>query len=285
LELLLMLTILTLLIGCFSTSAGPENENVDVTVVEAKNVTLGAAAAAGDCTQAKNVCPDYSPSWVAACPAGERCLQFTNASATETVALSYQIGCNGDGTPGAPQCNCATGPALLPGASMYFTIVDANYTSCLPSWQPACLTAGLAVIANATTASCAAGTRVEFTAGNSGDPYGHFDNYDIDAELTKDGGQFYSIPVALAPNLTCANDYQNHDCRPLGCTSSTCEDAYITPTSGTCPDGRSPQVGCQDTFSGNGDGGAGSGVGFMVTYYPATSASCGGAIPCNAATP
>jgi len=241
--------------------------------------------ASGDCTKAKNVCPDYAPSWVTACPAGERCIAFTNASATETVALMYQIGCNGNGEPGAPQCSCTTGPVLAPGGSRYFTIVDGNYASCLPSWQPPCLTAGLAVIANATTASCAAGTRIEFTAGNAGNPFSGFDSYDIDAEKTKDGGQFYSIPVSFAPDLVCANDYVNHDCRPLGCASPTCADAYTTPTSGTCPDGRSPQVGCQDSYSGNGQGGPGTGVGFSVVYYPATSASCGGAIPCNAAAP
>ena len=99
----------------------------------------------------------------------------------------------------------------------------------------------------------------------------------IDTEPVNGGGVFYSIPVAFPPDLTCANDYQNHDCRPLGCTSPTCPDAFLTPTSGGCPDGRSPAVGCMDTFSGN--------KGFIVTYYPATSASCGGAIPCNAAAP
>jgi mRNA-degrading endonuclease toxin of MazEF toxin-antitoxin module len=245
--------------------------------VVVSDVKVEATLPAVDCAAAKNTCPDYAPSWVTACPAGERCLTFTNASPTETVALSYQIGCNGDGTKGAPQCDCTNGPVLAPGVSSYFVIVNGDYTSCLPSWTPACLTAGLAVIANATTASCAAGTRVEFSAGNAGDPYGKFDSYDIDIEPTKGGGQFYSIPVAYAPNLVCADDYANHDCRPLGCTSETCPDAYSTPTGGTCPDGRSPQVGCQDTFNKN--------VGYTVTYYPTTSASCGGAIPCNAATP
>lgn len=172
---------------------------------------------------------------------------------------------------------------IAPGRSAYFTIVNGDYTSCLPSWTPPCLTAGLAVVANATTASCATGTRIEFTAGNSANPYGKFDSYDIDAEPVKGGGQFYSIPVAFVPDLVCANDYTNHDCRPLGCTSPTCPDAYTTPTSGTCPDGRSPQVGCQDSFSSDGNGQPGAGVGFTVTYYPTTSASCGGAIPCDAA--
>jgi hypothetical protein len=274
-----MYTALVLVLAaCSGSKPAPVPTEVPPTPeVVVASVHVAVTAGSGDCTQAKNTCPDYAPSWVAACPAGERCLTFTNASTTETVALSYQIGCDGNGEPGAPQCSCATGPVLAPGASQFFVIVDGNYASCLPSWTPACLTAGLAVIANATTASCASGTRVEFTAGNSGDPYGQFDSYDIDIEPTKDGGQFYSIPVAYAPDIVCANDYANHDCRPLGCTSNTCPDAYSTPTGGTCPDGRSPQVGCQDTFSGNN--------GFTVTYYPATSASCGGAIPCNAAAP
>jgi hypothetical protein len=210
-------------------------------------------AAAADCSKAKNTCADYSTSWVASCPAGSRCLTFKNNSPTETVALSYQIGCNGDGTPGAPQCSCTSGPMLAPGASSFFVIIDGDYASCLPSWTPSCLTAGLAVIANATAASCAAGTRVEFTAGNSADVYDHMDSFDLDIEKA-----FYSIPVTFTPDITCATDHANHDCRPLVCDSSTCPDAYSDPTSGGC--GYSPQVGCQDTFSQN--------VGLTVTYYP-----------------
>jgi hypothetical protein len=234
-----------------------------VTVVDAP-VTV--AAAAGDCSQAKNVCSDYAPSWVAACPEGQRCLTFTNANPTETVLLSYQIGCNGDGTKGAPQCDCTTGPSLAPGASMYFVIVDGDYASCLPSWQPACLTAGLAVLANVGTATCAKGTRVEFTAGNSGDPFGKSDFWNIDIE--KD---WYSIPVAMKPDLTCATDHANHDCRPLVCDSATCPDAYDQPTSGGC--GYSPQDACQDTFSGD--------KGVTITYFPVSGKSCQDATPCK----
>ena len=229
-------------------------------------------AVATDCQGAKNTCPDYAPAWTDACMEGTRCLAFTNSSATDTVALSYQIGCNGDGTAGAPQCNCTTGPELAPGATMFFTVTDGDYTSCLPSWTPACLTAGLAVIANVTTADCTKGTRVEFTAGNSADIYGKFDSYNIDVE--KD---FYSIPVSYEPDLDCAVDHANHDCRPLWCGKADCPDAYLTPTTGGCADDRSPQGSCQDTF--------GDAKGYTVTYFPAgcdatTCPSCEDAKAC-----
>jgi hypothetical protein len=238
----------TFLLACFS-SGPPETPR-------------GLLAAAPDCGKAKNTCPQYAPSWVKRCPEGERCIAFENQCSTP-VALAYQIGCNGDGTPGAPQCDCTEGPVLAVGETMRFQIADGNYTSCLPSWTPPCLTAGLAVLANPNTASCTQGTRVEFTAGNQGDPYGRFDSYNIDAE--KD---WYSVPVKFAPDLTCAVDHANHDCRPLWCGSATCPDAYATPTSGGCPDGRSPQGGCQDTF--------GRGLGYTVTFCPAdcTAESC-----------
>lgn len=223
-----------------------------------------------DCSKAKNTCPDYSTSWVASCPDSARCITFHNAC-TEPVALAYQIGCNGDGTKGAPQCDCTTGPKLGPGAVAYFQVVNGDYTSCLPSWTPSCLTAGLAVLANANEASCTTGTRIEFSAGNSADSYDHLDSYDIDVE------KGFSLPVSFAPALACANDHLNHDCRPLWCGSSTCPDAYATPTTGGCPDGRSPQAGCQDTFTGSN--------GFVMTYCPAncspsTCPSCQEAVPC-----
>jgi len=203
------------------------------------------AAAAGDCTQAKNTCASYAPSWSGACPEGQRCIRFKNSCPT-AVNLSYQTGCNGDGTKGAPQCDCTAGPVILPGSYVTWTIVDGNYASCLPSWTPACLTAGLAVLATTGAASCTTGvTRIEFTAGNSADPYGKFDSYDLDVE------KGFGVPVLFGPEIPCAHDTANHDCRPLVCDSATCPDAYSTPTSGGCPDGRSPQVGCQDTFSGN----------------------------------
>lgn len=211
-------------------------------------------SATTDCTGAKNTCTDYAPYWQSSCPDGSRCIAFTNLC-TETVALSYQVGCNGDGTPGAPQCDCTSGVKLTNGGHVFWEIVDGNYTSCLPSWQPPCLTSGLAVLANFESQSCATGTRIEFTAGNSADPYGHFDSYNLDVE--KD---WYKVPVRFKPDLTCANDNSNHDCRPLYCNSKDCPDAYQTPTAGGCSDNRSPQANCQDTFS-NPDG-------YTVTFCP-----------------
>jgi len=212
-------------------------------------------ASAGDCTKAKNTCPTYAPSWASACPTGRRCITFVNAC-VEPVALAYQVGCDGDGKPGAPQCDCTTGPLLAPGRSTTWTIVDGGYTSCLPSWKPACLTAGLAVLANPKTPTCTKGTRVEFTAGNTADVYDHFDAYNVDVEK-----EWYSVPVHVSPDLSCAHDSANHDCRPLWCGDKACPDAYATPTTGGCPDGRSPQAACQDTFSGP--------AGYTVTFCPA----------------
>ena len=218
----------------------------------------------------KNVCPDYSSAWSEACPEGQRCLTFVNASATDVVALSYQVGCNSDGTAGAPQCNCAAGPALAPGASAFFLVTNGNYApGCPAEWGPPCLTEGLAVIGNRSVGSCASGTRFEFTAGNLADPYGKFDAWDIDVEKG-----FYSVPVEVVPDLECAEDHANHDCRPEVCFSGDCPDAFDTPTSGSCPDGRSPAVGCQDTFN--------LSRGVTVTWFPAASqdVSCRDAEPC-----
>lgn len=231
-----------------------------------------AVTEATDCSQAKNTCPDYSKSWVDTCPEGQRCVTFKN-QCVNPVMLAYQIGCNGDGTAGAPQCNCATGPTIASGSSASFQIVDGDYESCLPSWTPDCLTAGLAVLVNNGVSSCTSGTRLEFTAGNKANPYGKFDSYDIDVEKT-----FYSIPVEFSPNLECAVDSANHDCRPLWCGSASCPDAYSTPTEGGCADGRSPQAGCQDTFSKN--------LGYTVTLCPTTCSSescpsCQDAISCG----
>lgn len=228
-------------------------------------VDLELKAAQTDCKDAKNVCPDYSTAWVDACPEGKRCITFKN-SCTEPVALAYQIGCNGDGTKGAPQCDCTNGPTVQPGTSSFFVITDGDYDSCLPSWQPPCLTAGLAVLANPSSHSCTTGTRVEFTAGNSANVYGKFDSYNIDTEK-----EFYSVPLSFKPDLTCAVDHANHDCRPLYCNSKSCPDAYNTPTTGGCPDGRSPQGSCQDTFS--------KPAGYTVELCPADCATTGGSCP------
>lgn len=124
---------------------------------------------------------------------------------------------------------------------------------------------GLAVIANyaGEGGSCTKGTRVEFTAGNHLDPYGKFDSYDIDVEK-----EWYSMPVTFAPNIMCAHD-SGLDCRPLWCNSSDCPDAYRTPTTGGCSDGRSPQGSCQDTF-----GNFGTQSGYTVVFCPAEGKSC-----------
>jgi len=218
---------------------------------------------AGDCSQAKNVCPDYSTGWVESCSDG-RCIEFRN-SCENAVALNYQIGCNGDGTKGAPQCDCTAGPVLQKGKSVYWKVIDANYTSCLPSWQPPCLTAGLAVMANPETGSCTTGTRFEFTAGNQGDPYGKFDNYNLSTQQ-----QWYAVPVHVKPDFDCANDTASHDCRPLWCNEMDCPDAYTSPTGGGCPD-RSPQVGCQDTFNRS--------KGLLVEFCPKGCAKTGAECP------
>ena len=221
-----------------------------------------ATATANGCQGAKNTCADYAPYWYAVCPPSARCIAFKN-SCTDTVALAYNIGCDGDGDPGAPQCACSVGPILGSGATAYWKITDGNYGSCLPSWKPPCLTAGLAVLANNGSSDCSRGTRVEFTAGNSADPYGKFDSYNLDIQK-----KWFSLPVKITPNIGCANDHVNHDCRPLWCGDAKCPDAYATPTNGGCADGRSPQAGCQDTFSGS--------KGYAVEYCPTgcTSSSC-----------
>jgi hypothetical protein len=212
-----------------------------------------------------NTCTTYPEYWKSACPPGERCITFKN-NCSQPVSLYYEIGCNANGIPGAPTCDCTEGPTIAAGQSVYWQIVDANdNSSCVPKVTPACLTSGLAVIANyaGEGGSCTKGTRVEFTAGNHLDPYGKFDSYDIDVE--KD---WYSMPVTFAPNIMCAHD-SGLDCRPLWCNSSDCPDAYRTPTTGGCSDGRSPQGSCQDTF-----GNFGTQSGYTVVFCPAEGKSC-----------
>ena len=215
-----------------------------------------------------NVCTDYTTSWGASCPTGSRCLTFTNAC-PYNVALTYNVGCNSDGKPGSPQCGATAGPILTPGEGVNWLIVDSDTPQQACDWSPACLTSGLAVMANANTYSLTSGTRIEFTSGNSANEYARFDSYDIDIE------KGYSVPVSFAPVLhgNCAHDSTGHDCRPLWCDAADCPDAYSSPTGGGCPD-RSPQAGCQDTFSDEG------GSGFTVTLCPASGASCQDAIPC-----
>lgn len=218
----------------------------------------------------ENTCPNYAPSWVPACPAGARCIEFRN-SCPETVSLAYNVGCNSDGSAGSPQCACTPGATLAPHASMFWVVVDGAFKEVPPAaWTPACLTEGLAVLVNAgSTPACTTGSRVEFTAGNSLNPFGKADYYNIDVE--KD---WYSVPVSFRPNLPngCAIDHAAHDCRPLWCASDACPDAYATPTKGGCRDGRSPQAACQDSF--------GKSLGYTVEYCPASGTSCQDAAAC-----
>jgi len=223
--------------------------------VNCTNTTVEEAAV---CT---NDCPDYSTSWSTSCPTGSRCIKIVNNCA-EPITLTYNVGCNGDGTAGSPQCACTQGPTLAEnGGTIYWPIVDGDYTSCTP-YTPSCLTEGLSV----TTKPDCSGTRVEFTAGNAANEYGRFDSYDLDIENGYSG-----VPVTIAPALTCANDNANGDCRSVYCGEAGCPDAYSTPISGGCP-GMSPQVGCQDTFSDN--------VGYTVTFCAAAQAYCGSAPAC-----
>lgn len=220
--------------------------------------------------QCNNTCTTYPQSWQTSCPAGERCIEFRNSCPT-AVVLSYQIGCNGDGRPGAPTCNCTQGPTLQSQQRAHWQIVDVDDSStCVPKVAPPCLTSGLAVVVNdaAVGLDCTAGTRVEFTAGNQADDFGKFDTYNIDVE--KD---WYGIPLVFRPDLACAHD-AGLDCRDLWCNAPQCPDAFITPTAGGCSDGRSPAAACQTTF-----GLFGQASGFVVEYCPSACATTGGACP------
>lgn len=228
-----------------------------------------------DC-DTQNTCPDYSVYWQDSCPDGQRCIKFMN-NCTQDITLSYQVGCNAGGTPGAPQCNCTQGPTLQGptlgknGGVIYWQIVNGNYDpNCPSSYLPACLTAGLTVMANSTSgADCTQGTRVEFTAGNSGDIYGKFDSYNISTQGDA-GGTWYSVPVVFEPDPSVTDPYDpsNLNCRPLYCNSLQCPDAYLTSTTGGCPDSRSPQGNCNTTFS--------KSTGYLVELCPSncTATSC-----------
>lgn len=222
-------------------------------------------ALASDCN---NSCNNYPQAWKSACPAGERCIEFKNSCAYD-VTLSYQVGCNKNGQPGSDQCNCTLGPTVKAGSSHYWEITDADDANCNPAVQPACPTVGLAVLVNTGAGKdCATGTRVEFTAGNSADPYGKFDSYNIDVEK-----KWYSVPTLFKPDVTCSHTTAL-ECRPLWCNQTDCPDAYSKPTDGGCADGRSPQGSCQDTF-----GNFGSPAGFTVELCPSKCATTGGKCP------
>jgi len=229
---------------------------------------LPAASTSEVAATCNNTCTTYPQAWVTSCPAGQRCITFKN-SCSFGVTLSYQIGCDANGQPGAPTCNCTKGPQIAAGGTAYWQITDINDSSkCVPKVSPACLTSGLAVMINQGTAmNCTGGTRVEFTAGNSADPYGKFDSYDIDVEKT-----FYSVPTLFKPDGSCSSTGAL-DCRPLWCNSNSCPDAYDTPTTGGCPN-RSPQASCQNSF-----GNFGTASGFTVELCPASCATTGGKCP------
>lgn len=211
-----------------------------------------------------NDCPDYTSFWQDTCPPGARCIEVRN-NCTTPVGVTYNVGCNGDGKPGAPQCACTAGPTLAAGASTFWEIVNGDFESCDP-WTPSCLTSGLSV----TFKPDCSGLRAEFTAGNAADPYGRFDSYDLDVQNGYGG-----IPVTFNPNLLCAIDSANHDCRKLYCDTAFCPDAYSSPTGGGC--GYSPQVGCQDTFDRS--------KGYTITLCAEWQPSCTDALHCPTATP
>ena len=226
---------------------------------------IAPATAADSCN---NTCTDYPAAWGTSCPEGQRCIAFKN-SCSFAINLSYQIGCDADGNPGAPQCNCTDGPSIASGGTAYWTITDVDdSSSCVPKNKPACLTSGLAVLVNQAPAqTCTGGTRVEFTAGNHADTYGKLDSYNIDVEKT-----WYSVPLVFKPDAPCSSTGPL-DCRPLWCNSTDCPDAYSAPTTGKCT-ARSPQAACQNSF-----GNFGSASGFTVETCPSQCPSTGSTCP------
>jgi hypothetical protein len=251
--------------GLISLQTGKTAENVFGSIAYAASPEL----LESDCNT-KNKCEDYSIYWKDSCPLGERCIEFKN-SCTKDITLSYQIGCNADGTRGAPQCDCTEGPTIKSGKFKYWQIVNGNYDPTCPAyWEPACLTGGLAVMANAGSgADCSQGTRVELAAGNSGNIYGKFDSYNISTQGDAGGG-WYSVPVVFKPSPAVADPYDSTklNCRTLYCNSLECPDAYLTPTTGGCFDNRSPQGNCAPTFS--------KSSGYLVEFCPSncTTTSC-----------
>lgn len=225
-----------------------------------------------------NTCTDYAVYWVDACPAGERCLTFKN-SCSQDIFLMYNVGCNSDGTAGSPQCNCTMGPKLEKnGGVKYWKIVDGNYPSDASTYEPACLTESLQVMANYEQNECVLGTRIEFTAGNSSDPYGKFDSPNISTQANanpRPEGTYYSVPVSFKPDIACSQDsFNDCGCRPLYCNEIDCPDAYLTPTTNGCSNCDEPGVGCQTTF-----GNFGSAAGFTIEYCPDDCQTTGSPCP------
>ncbi len=225
-----------------------------------------------------NTCTDYTVYWMDECPPGERCLTFKN-SCSKDIFLMYNVGCNSDGTAGSPQCGCTMGPKLgANGGVKYWKIVNANYSSGSSTYEPACLTESLQVMANYEQNQCTLGTRIEFTAGNSSDPYGKFDSPNISTQGSanpKPDGTYYSVPVSFRPDITCSQDLSNAcGCRPLYCNEIDCPDAYLTPTTNGCSNCDAPGVGCQTTF-----GNFGAPAGFTIEYCPDDCQTTGGPCP------
>ena len=202
------------------------------------------------CDAALNICADYSGSWRESCAPDGRCLRFKN-SCPKSVALSYEIGCNGDGSPGAPQCSCEHGPVVETGQSVYWQIVDADYEECLPSFKPACLTRDLLVIANYEP-SCTGGSLVGFDSGNRADSYHQWDSYNLNFP----GGSSATpqappagIPSSFRPDLTHPASGQRHDCKSAWCNAADCCNEEIGPlTAAECPRLRPPSTSCDDAF-------------------------------------
>ena len=225
-----------------------------------------------------NTCTDYTVYWMDECPPGERCLTFKN-SCSQDIFLMYNVGCNSDGTAGSPQCNCTMGPKLgKNGGVKYWKIVIANYTPGSSTYEPACLTESLQVMANYEQNQCTLGTRVEFTSGNSSDPYGKFDSPNISTQasaIPPPEGTYYSVPVSFKPDIACSQDsFDACGCRPLYCNKIDCPDAYLTPTTNGCSSCNAPGVGCQTTF-----GNFGTPAGFTIEYCPDDCQNTGGPCP------
>jgi hypothetical protein len=229
-----------------------------------------------------NRCPDYEKYWIdTSCPAGERCITFKN-KCSQNIYLNYQVGCNSDGNPGSPQCDCTKGPLIPPKNNVYWQIVNGNYSpcdcrssSCNIDYTPDCLTEAFTVMPSYNESSLCLGNRIEFTAGNEGNPYGKFDSYDNDIE------KGFNVSVSFAPDIACTPKiYWNNgtDCRSLWCGSiNNCPDAYYDPYHGKCD--RSPQAGCQYTFDHHRND---TPMGFIVEFCPANpTTNCQNSAMCS----
>jgi len=194
----------------------------------------------------------------------------SKADCPNEVKLAYSIGCDKNGKPGVPTCNCTVGPTIAGGHSIYWPIVDGHDSSCKPNVVPACVTSGLAVITNdSATSDLLQGYSIGVH------PPGALKIHMASSTRTISTlrKNWYSIPAVFKPNIACAHD-SGLDCRPLWCNKVDCPDAYSTVTTGLCPDNRSPQGNCQETF-----GNFGTQAGYVVEYCPSECATTNGACP------